>query len=78
MANKQREMSEVAKEIVEAMQEGDYDQNLVFSVKHAALAVTEDNTESGTYLLLQSIAQSNIAIVLLLEDIAGRLEGGGN
>ena len=60
-----------SKKIKKQITSGDYDLNLRLAMKWAAMAVDETSTAKETYLLSQSLAQSAIAMVLLLEELVG-------
>lgn len=67
--------NEIAEAIMNDVASGDYTKNLTLAMRHAVAAVQETSTAKEQYLLAQSQAQSSIAIVLLLEDIAGYIMG---
>ena len=67
--------NEITRAIMDDVASGDYTKNLALAMRHAAAAIQETSTAKEQYLLAQSQAQSLIAIVLLLEDIAGYIMG---
>ena len=67
---------EIQQRIMETMAAGNYDENLTLAIKYAAMSVEEQSTTKTDYLLQQSIAQSQIAQVLLLEEMLGRITSG--
>lgn len=64
---------EIQQNIIERMKSGDYNHNLEYAMRLASLAVESGDKEEENYLLLQSVAQSQIAQTLLLEEIVGLL-----
>lgn len=64
---------EIQQEIVNEIVSGGYDNNLRLAIKYAAMAVEADSEGMINYLLLQSIAQSQIAQAVLLEEVVGLL-----
>lgn len=71
---KSRDIKDEAQEsVIERIVSGNYEENLAVAMSHAILAVRETSTVQTNYLLQQSMAQSLIAIALMLEDIAGHI-----
>ena len=60
-------------EIIEKMTSGDFNKNLGFAITYAVKAVKENDTDIENYLLLQSIAQSLIALNLQIENFVDHI-----
>ena len=64
---------EIQRQIAKALTAGDYNENLAYAMSLAVKAIPETSTGTINYLLLQSIAQSLVAINLQLECLVGHI-----
>jgi hypothetical protein len=65
--------NKIQEQVIRDLIGGDYNENLAHAMKGAVKAIPETSTDMINYLLMQSIAQSLIALNLQLEDLIGYL-----